>query len=184
MIPADFHTFFAYAASVSGALIGLLFVAISVSPGKLAGEEAAIEFQVKAEVAYTTLVNSLVVAMVALIPDDSLGYAALILAIFGVLSRIGFFVRKFAQHEGNRRRGWFTLVLLVGLYVIQGINGVNIIRHPHVAGNYDTQAWLIIVCFVVAIERAWEMLGAHDESLVELIIGPWTQRGSKQAKRS
>jgi hypothetical protein len=48
MVPASFHDFFSGCASVAGALIGLLFVALSVSQEKLTGEDASTEHQARA----------------------------------------------------------------------------------------------------------------------------------------
>jgi hypothetical protein len=52
MVPVGYHDFFSGCATVAGALIGLLFVAISVSPEKLAGDRASADHQVKAESAH------------------------------------------------------------------------------------------------------------------------------------
>jgi hypothetical protein len=48
--PASFHDFFSASAAVAGALIGLLFVAISVTPGQVTGDTASAEHQVTAGV--------------------------------------------------------------------------------------------------------------------------------------
>ena len=48
MVPASFHDFFSGCATIAGALIGLLFVAVSVAPGKLAGRGVEADYQVKA----------------------------------------------------------------------------------------------------------------------------------------
>jgi hypothetical protein len=46
VVPTSFHDFFNGCASVAGALIGLLFVAVSISPEKLTGDEARAEHQI------------------------------------------------------------------------------------------------------------------------------------------
>jgi hypothetical protein len=68
VVPVSFHDFFGGCASVAGALIGLLFVALSVSPEKLTGDDVRAEHQVRAGAAFSALVNTLVIALVALLP--------------------------------------------------------------------------------------------------------------------
>ena len=81
MVPVSYHDFFGGCATVAGALIGLLFVAISVSPEKLAGDKASADHQVKAGAAFSALVNTLVMALIALLPGVSLGPASIALAV-------------------------------------------------------------------------------------------------------
>lgn len=73
MVPASYHDFFSGCASVAGALIGLLFVALSVSQERLTGPDASAEHQVRAAAAFSALVNALVIALVGLLPGASLG---------------------------------------------------------------------------------------------------------------
>ena len=47
MVPEAYHSFFSGCASAAGALIGLLFVAISVAPHKMAGERADVTFKLE-----------------------------------------------------------------------------------------------------------------------------------------
>ena len=79
VVPVSYHDFFGGCATVAGALTGLLFVAISVSPGKLAATSANPDHQVNAGTAFSALVNTLVIALVALLPGASLSGAVIIL---------------------------------------------------------------------------------------------------------
>jgi hypothetical protein len=63
MVPASYHSFFSDAAQVAGTLIGLLFVAVSLTPERLGGNDA--DFQVKAGIAFAALVNGLVIGLIA-----------------------------------------------------------------------------------------------------------------------
>ena len=80
MVPVGFHDFFSGCATIAGALIGLLFVAISVSPEYLKGENTRTDHQVRAGAAFSALINTLVIALFALLPTADPGTVGIILA--------------------------------------------------------------------------------------------------------
>ncbi|HEX3752806.1 MAG TPA: hypothetical protein VHW06_19720 [Streptosporangiaceae bacterium] len=73
MVSAQFHDFFLGSAGVAGALIGLLFVAISVTPGAANGKAGHIYQQVRAAAAMSMFIDALVVSLLALIPGGYSG---------------------------------------------------------------------------------------------------------------
>ena len=164
--------FFGGCATVAGALIGLPFVAISVSPGKLTGQSAEAEHQVKAGAAFSALVNTLVIALVALLPGASFSTTVLILAAAGLSSTAGLFIVLWRQHgKRGELSSVIMLAVLLGLYGLQLANGLELGSSPDNLGLISNQGGLVIGFFVFAIARAWSLVGAQDSRLLSAVAG-------------
>ena len=175
MTTASAHEFFSAAASVAGALIGLLFVAVSVAPERILGPEASDVHSVRAAATLTAFTNALTVVLFGLIPGYDVGDPAMIIAIVGLLFVAGALLRVFPGWRAKRIR-LLDLVFLVGLlvvFVIQLIAGIGLARHRSDGGDLTTICVLVIVCFLIGIERAWDLVGGpsvtlHHELLVRM----------------
>jgi hypothetical protein len=167
VVPASYHDFFTGCATVSGALIGLLFVAISVSPAKLAGDQASTDHQVKAGAAFSALVNTLVIALVALMPGTGLGYTAIILAGAGLSTSAGLIILLYREHQGRIRPGQvMMLVILIVLYGLELVYGILLNSSPRDVDQVGNLGTLAIFFYLFAIARAWQMVGARDTGLL------------------
>ena len=164
---------------IAGALIGLLFVAISVSPEKLTGDKATADHQVKAGAAFSALVNTLVIALVALMPGSDLGAASIALASTGLASTVGLIIFLWREQNEKIRLGQvFLLIVLVVLYGLQLANGTQL-EGARDLGAVDNQGLLSIFFFLFAIARAWQLVGARDTGLISTVAGMAQRQGNK-----
>lgn len=162
VVPESIHDFFLASGSAAGALIGLLFVAVSVSSERLARAKPGAQFhRVRASAALTGFTNALAVSLFALVPGQKIGMAAAVVAIVGlafVTASLLSLIRLRQVRWGTLREGLF-LVGLVVTFVVQLIEGVEVIIQPDNSGAVNTIAILVIVCFLIGIARAWELIG-------------------------
>lgn len=164
---------------MAGALIGLLFVAISVSPEKIAGAKAIAEHQVRAAAAFSVLVDTLVIALIALLPEARLGPAVVTLAA-GLASTAGLLILLYRKGRVRIRLGQAVLLLIpFGLYGLQLANGLRLEGAPHDTSQIGNLGGLTIGFFAFAIARAWELVGLRDSSLLAAMAGLAHQAASR-----
>lgn len=170
MVPTSYHEFFAGCASVAGALVGLLFVAVSISSERLTGADAPIAFQLRAAAAFSVLVNALVITLFALLPDTNLGTVALITSISGLGTTCGMLLIQLRESELRRVRELVLVVILYPVYGLQLVNAVRLLDHPANTDALQDIGILVVVCFLVGIGRAWEMVGVRRSGLIHAAL--------------
>lgn len=168
MVPESIHDFFLASAGAAGALIGLLFVAISVASERVAREKAGAQlYSARASAAITAFTNALTVSLFALIPGHKIGPAAVAVAGVGlafVAASLLSLVRLGQARRDTLRHAALILALAV-TFVVQLIEGIDVITHPGDAGAVNTIAALVVVCFLLGIARAWQLIGGPSISI-------------------
>jgi hypothetical protein len=162
VVPESIHDFFVASGSVAGALIGLLFVAISVAGDRLTqAKEGTQIHRIRASAALSAFLNALVVSLLALVPGHKIGPAAVIVAILGLVFILAALLSLIRVREARWRglRDAFFLVWLAVTFVFQLIEGITVSLHPANAGAVNTIAILVTLCFLAGIDRAWELIG-------------------------
>jgi hypothetical protein len=169
MVPSAYSAYFGGCAQVAGTLIGLLFVAISVSPHKHTGRQAPLSFRVQAGVAFTTLIDALAVALAALLPGRSLGTASVYLACAGISATAGLAVLSLRDWPGRRHLGRLAVIpVLAVLYILQLVAGISLLQRPSDPGPVHALALMLIIFFLIATYRAWQMIGGQSTQLLAL----------------
>jgi hypothetical protein len=162
VVPQNLHDFFLASASVAGGLIGLLFVAISVSSERLARQVAGAQaHRIRASGALTAFTNALSVSLFTLIPGHKIGVTAVVVGAAGlafVTASLLSLVRLRQVRWGTVRDGLFVIGLGV-TFVVQVTEGADVIAHPGDFGSMNTIAILVVICFLVGVARAWELIG-------------------------
>jgi heme/copper-type cytochrome/quinol oxidase subunit 4 len=159
MVPSSYNAFFAAVATGAAALIGLLFVAVSVRDETIFGARSVAGGRALAITAFTGLVDTLLVSLLALIPQDNLGYGAAILGVISIWSVI-------QLHRGlHWARSTILLSLAVLAYLVQLGYGIVLLIHPHDASSVNNISYVLFAVVVVSLQRAWSLLeGKHLEA--------------------
>jgi hypothetical protein len=178
MVPAAFDNFFLATSSGGAALIGLLFVATSISPERIFSRKAPPEVGALAVSAFTALVNAFFVSVAGLIPRSNIGYTALVFAAFGGVNALSLGRRLVAnrwQHRQEFKLGrlWLRiardLFLVIGSLVIYGFEffyAFQLLKHPAQVGPMYSLCTILLVINGIGLLRAWELLGARRGGLL------------------
>ena len=170
MIPPEFVNFFIASASAAAALVGLLFVAVSIAPEQTVTRKAPMERQAVTGSAFTALINAFFLSLVALVPHFNFGS---IVVPFSCLCLVTTLIQ--ARHLLLHPKSWqsllrrtFLILLSLGLYGLELVNGLQLLAAPS-----STQpdivfelVWCLIGAFAVGLTRAWELLGAQRYGLM------------------
>ena len=171
MVPESFHDFFLGVTGASGALVGLLFVAISIAPERLVGPSAPLSQHLRASTALTAMLSPLVVSLIALIPDTNVGWASLAVGAGGVLF-VAATLRRLMTAGRDERSRWGSVGVLLGFLVVMLLQleaGIRLIAAPHNTGPMSSVAGAIVASLAIGVNRSWDLVGASDSGLTASI---------------
>ena|SRR5215472_897770 len=167
MVSPGLVSFFSASVGAGAALIGLIFVAVSIAPEKMVMDGAPLERQAVAASAYTALLNAFFISLFALIPGTSAGWVALVMSCSGLWSTI-FLGWSLLKHPAGWQRTVRRLVLILAGTILYGFElsvAVLLINAPSNTFASFTLATLVGVAYGLGLLRAWQLLGARRFNL-------------------
>jgi hypothetical protein len=154
---AEFHDFFGASVGAAAALIGLLFVAISMAPERTFGVHADTLRRAHAERAFTALGNVFFVSLAALLPRSSIG-AITVISLLAILQIVQVAVSGWRKRAGayNWREAGLISLCIYGLELILA---VRILKGSN---NHDGIVWVMFGLYAYALGTSWGLIGAKD----------------------
>jgi hypothetical protein len=166
MVPDAYHDFFLASVGASAALVGLLFVAISLAPERVFGTTAQGEHLAFAVSAFIALCNIFFISLAALLPYLNIGIAIVVAGGSGLVNTLLLGVDIWQRRLRRGGRGSTLLIGSLAIYVLETWWGSEVLRHPARTSALENVTSVLLVAYVVALARAWELLGGQDYSLV------------------
>jgi hypothetical protein len=177
VVPAAYSSFLVASTQASAALIGLLFVAVSIAPERVFGPGAQSTRKAMALSSFTAMANVFFVSFGSLIPDLAFGtivVAAGIVAAsqtLSLLSLVGSW-----RAEGSQLRGIALFAISGGIYAFEIVIGLQLLYGTPDKALFTELETLMLGIFSIGLARAWELLGApHSRSAIGMLTG-WLVR--------
>ena len=156
MVPGVYDAYLAAMATAAAALIGLLFVAVSVRDDTIFGPNAMPGGEALAITAFTGLVNSFVVSTIGLIPKINIGEPAVIMAVISIVAIVRL------QRRLHTGRNLIVLAITLLAYAAQLGLGVLLLSDSHDSNQLINLCIIIFVTLIASLQRAWSLLkGKH-----------------------
>ncbi len=184
MVPAAYQGFLTASTQASAALIGLLFVSISLAPERVFGAQSEAGRKAQALSAFSALANIFFISFASLIPDVRLGLVVVVAATVSGFQTLSLLFLLRAWHaEGVL---WRSFVLLVGSGVVYGselVVGLQLMAQPSGTGSLTGLLEAILGAYAIGLGRAWELLGAPRSMLLSSALRSLRRRRTPEQRR-
>lgn len=162
MVPSSFTNFFIASAGAGGALVGLIFVAVSIAPEHIVQASAPVERQAVAASSFTALVNAFFISLGALIPFNS-SIIILLMSLVGFLHSL-YLIRPLLLDRlswKNLLRRSFLILLSLIIYGYEFYLGAYLLNHTGDIASLSSLCNVLIGIYGLGLTRAWQLLGAR-----------------------
>jgi hypothetical protein len=163
MVTSTSREFFVTVAQASAGLTGLLFVALSVARESTPPDLVVVR-QVRAAAALFTFTSVLAVSLFALIRNDNVGYAALVIGVSFVAAGARS-IRDSSSDRRQLRRQLGLMFILIATFGCEIVFGIWLIAHSNNKEAMDDLQYVLAVSLLIGIARSWGLAGERDTGL-------------------
>jgi hypothetical protein len=176
VIPQDFLAFFAASVTADGALIGLLFVAISIEPQHTFGNDAELEHQLAANNAFSGLFNAFLVSMLALIPRLHIGWGIIVIALLSLANASVHTFDKLRRGQPAFGRSLTYTIGGLAIYCLEIVYSIQLIQRPGDTGAVYGLIFVLVTQYGFALVRSWTLLGATERRSILFVLIDFIRR--------
>lgn len=162
MMPEEYRDFFTAAAGATGALAGLLFVALSLPSRQLARTASGTGFRVLASAALLVFTDALVISLAALVPGVDLGWWS----VAGGVCVLAFALAALRVRDSAAGRPYGLAAGLLCIVVFETWAGVRLLRTPSDLGAVRVLCYLVVADLICGMAWAWQLASIRDTGLV------------------
>ncbi|HZQ49102.1 MAG TPA: hypothetical protein VFB69_02225 [Candidatus Dormibacteraeota bacterium] len=161
MVPPEYANYFVASTGASAALLGLLFVSVSIAPERIFGDDTNVAHRALALSSFTALANAFFISLSGLIPDVPFGVFVIVAGVIA-LSQSLWLLRSASAWRAERRllRGITLFIAGISIYGGETFIGFGIYSSHTDRGLISGLLQLLLAVFAMGLVRAWELLGA------------------------
>jgi hypothetical protein len=177
MGPQAFASLFVGSMGASAALVGLLFVAVSIKPERITARGAPPEPQAVASSAFTALANAFFISLGGSVPGLNLGSVALWASLISLAETLNLGRKLWRGRPGPLRmvrmmRRLALVALSVFIYGLQLRYALQLLVTPRQLGALYGLVYLLFAVYAIGLGRSWELLGARREGPLACWLSP------------
>jgi len=171
VVTGSAREFLAATAGAAGALTGLLFVALSVTPRQRHASLPAVILQVRSAAAMLAFSNALAVALFSLVPDTNAGWPSTVLGIIGILFTAAA-IRSVLSSAATARvqvRQLELISLLLAIFGTELVAGLVALAKPNSTTPVEVIGYALVASLLMGIGRAWELVSDRETGVLSSI---------------
>jgi hypothetical protein len=183
MVTGEYQPFFMASVGASAALIGLLFVSVSMAPERIFGAESDPRRQAQALSAFSALANVFFISMSSLIPGVLIGLVVTAVAVASTFQLLGLLLRARTWHADliTAIRGAILFVVSALIYGTEIYLGLQLWTRPS-TGALVGLLEVLLGAYAIGLGRAWQLLGAPRMGLITYVLDFFERRELPRSK--